>query len=226
MTDKIQEIKFDIDLTRPILWQYDSKPRILSLINQKNEYYQKIQYDFWNDWRDDVFSILTAESFGLVVWAIILGAPTNIFIRDEDQEIFWGFGEHNGGFDTSNFTNQSSPNVKLTVEQGRLFLLLRYNQLTGNSTVTFINEMLSRILGPTVGTVYVLDSLNMDYITYVMDFYPPSWLWFIFTQCNVLPRPSGIRYRFLLGDTANWGFGEHNENFDNGNFEISVYELG
>ena len=226
MTDKIQEIKFDIDLTRPVLWQYDSKPRILSLINQKNEYYHNIQYDFWNDWRDDVFSILTADAFGLIVWAIILGAPTNIFIREVDQRIPWGFGEYNRNFDDSNFSNRSSANIKLTVEQGRLFLLLRYNQLTGNSTVTFINEMLARILGPTVGTVYVLDSLNMDYITYVLDFRPPQWLWFIFTQCNVLPRPSGIRYRFVIAANDSWGFGEFRQNFVNGNFASPFFITG
>ena len=64
-------------------------------------------------------------------------------------------------------------------------------------------------------------------MTYVFTFIPDSEMWFIATNADVFPRPTGVRinYMILTGPMQNWGFGNNNKNFNSGNF-IKPYMEG
>ncbi len=214
--NRIQETVFGEDLTKAQLWEYNQAEILQSLIAQKNAWYATNQTQFWSDWVSDVFDIRTCGQFGLVVWSIILNIPLNVNVVPTSGPAF-GFGVLNQNFNNGNFQISEAATVDLTIEQQRSLLLLRYNQLTGNCTVPFINRMLKNILGE-YGSIYVLDPLDMSRIIYVVDFLPSPELWFILYQADVLPRPAGVKIEFIIRGFEVFGFGSFNQNFNNGNF--------
>jgi hypothetical protein len=195
LSDTIENFSFAIDLTMALLWQYNMAENLTNLVEQKNAWYQTNQVAFWTDFISDIFDIRTCNQFGLVVWSIILNIPLHIPVPPPPAQPTFGFGSYNKNFNNGNFTTIAPSVVSLNTDQQRILLLLRYNQLTGNCTVPFINWMLQRILG-SFGRIYVEDPLDMSSITYVLTFIPPSGLWFILSQCNVLPRPAGVNIQF------------------------------
>ncbi|WP_059215173.1 DUF2612 domain-containing protein [Escherichia albertii] len=75
MSNKIQEFQFSVDLLRAILWQYNVAENLQGILERKKDWYVINHEQFWSDWYRDVFNMDTANSFGLSVWAIILGIP-------------------------------------------------------------------------------------------------------------------------------------------------------
>lgn len=123
---------------------------------------------------------------------------------------------HRYNFNRGNF-GTSQAGVGLTLAQKRILLQLQYYKLISRCTVPEINERVSAILGEQ-GSVYVLDSNNMQYITYVFGFQPNSALQFILENFDVLPRPAGVGVRFIISTRPAFGFGSFNKNFNNGTF--------
>jgi hypothetical protein len=123
----------------------------------------------------------------------------------------------NLNFNNGNFGSLTSQPANLTTDQKRILLLLRYFKLTTLPSVTAINEGLKRILG-SYGGVYVLDGLNMTYVTYVFGFQPDSALSFILNNYDVMPRPAAVGVRYVISTRATFGFGPYNKNFNNGTF--------
>lgn len=91
MTTTIQDIDFSVDLLKALLWQDNSAEKIESLLQQKQDWYNINQEQFWSDWVTNVFDLRTANQFGLAVWAIILGMPTSAVIQPLNK-INFGFG--------------------------------------------------------------------------------------------------------------------------------------
>lgn len=56
-----------------LIWQYCNAPNLAQIIENEFAFYKKNVNDFFNDWYNDVFNLLTANTFGLNVWANILG---------------------------------------------------------------------------------------------------------------------------------------------------------
>jgi hypothetical protein len=119
-------------------------------------------------------------------------------------------------FNNGNF-GVSQAGVGLTLDQKRILLKLKYYKLISRCTVPEINERLNAILKP-YGSVYVLDSNNMRYITYVFGFQPNSALQFVLENFDVLPRPAAVGVRFIISTRPAFGFGPFNQNFNNGTF--------
>lgn len=71
----IRQFSFDVDLLRPLLWQYDGAPRLKTILQAENAWYAENHTQFWEDWQRDVFDLTTANDFGCAVWARILGMP-------------------------------------------------------------------------------------------------------------------------------------------------------
>ncbi len=123
----------------------------------------------------------------------------------------------NLNFNNGNFGSLTSQAANLTTDQKRILLLLRYFKLTTLPSVTAINAGLKRILG-SYGGAYVLDGLNMTYVTYVFGFQPNSALSFVLNNFDVMPRPAAVGVRFVISTRATFGFGPYNKNFNNGTF--------
>src|SRR5690606_22129864 len=90
----IQQFNYNVNLLQAVLWQYDESTNLLSLINQKQQWYNQYQTKFWEDWYDNVFNILTANQFGLSVWSYILNVPLFLDNVPEDpNKPIWGFNQ-------------------------------------------------------------------------------------------------------------------------------------
>lgn len=215
---RIQELDFSVDLLRNLLWQYNEAERLQRLIELKEEWYTLNHTTYWTDWVTDVFNLLTANDFGLAVWAIILNIPL-VVTPDPDppDKPIWGFGTGNTrvNFNNGNFASTSG-GFGLTTEQKRLVLRLRYFQLVNRATVPEINAFLAILFGP--NEVYVADTGDMR-ARYVFSNPPSSALELVLRSYDLLPRPAGVLVDYVIdGEADGWGFGRYRQNFTNGNF--------
>lgn len=212
----IQQFDFSVNLMRALLWQYNDATRLQSLLQQKQDWYNENQTQFWESWIRDVFDLRTANDFGLSVWAIILNIPLVIAgPEDETGKPIFGFGQYRKNFGNGNFASiQASA---LTTEQKRLVLRLRYFQLVTRGTVPEINRFLAYLFGGE-GIAYVNDGLNMTGL-YVFNVPISSELDAVLSQYDLLPRPAGVKIDYIVtGEVPSWGFGQYHSNFNNGNF--------
>lgn len=190
----IQQFTYSVDLLKAILWEYNSAPNLQAILSAKQAWYDENQTAFWENWFTDVFNLQTCNDFGCVVWAIILGIPLNFVTGNTPKAgTPWGFDVTNlSNFDGNyNFTSQQSGGIVFTTAQKRILLRLRYYQLTSRGSLTQTNKMLSDLLSP-FGTYYMVDNLNMT-MTFVSTGPAPSWLTFILTQMQILPKPASVK---------------------------------
>jgi hypothetical protein len=240
---KIQEFDYSVNLLEALLWQYNSATRLQFLLSQKNFWYIVNQQNFWEDWYTNVFNLQTANLFGLAVWSYILNIPLFIEVTpDPLGKPLWGFNEIDGSFpsyintyenfDNGNFTTRGSV-ITLTEEEQRLILRLRYYQLVSRGATPDTNQFLSVLFKnytptyPEYGIAYVLDGLDMT-ITYVFNFNLSQAFRYIFQYYDILPRPAGVKIKYIILDGDTWGFNEIdgsfpdyiniNQNFENGDF--------
>ena len=218
--DNIQQLNFTVNLLQAILWQYNNAVNLQGLLQQKQDWYDTNQTNFWEGWIADVFTLSTATAFGLSVWSIILGQPTYINNGPAPTNYpAWGFGSYRKNFTNGNFENTTGLTYQLPPQWARLVLQLRYFQLTTAGTVPEVNRML-KFLFSDLGSVYLFDRLNMTQ-KYIFNFQLPSTLSLILQNFDILPRPAGVESSYIQGNLLSWGFGQYHTNFDNGNFATS-----
>jgi len=235
---KIQEFDYKVDILQTLLWQYDQALKLQSLLFSKQIFYDFQYSAFWEDWFNDVFNLITADEFGLHVWAIILNLPLSIGVDpDKIGKPIWGTNVFNapdpsaiqGGrnFENGSFTTSGSQS-QLTIDEQRLVLRLRYYQLVSAGSLTQTNTFLAYLFKD-LGEVYALDGLDMS-ITYVFNFNVSQQLLYILSTYDILPRPAGVKIKYYIKSDSIFGFNEvpminDNMNFQNGNF-ISEFILG
>ena len=217
----IQEFNYDVNLLRAILWQYNESTNLLSLVTQKQEWYNVNQTEFWTDWYNNVFNLQTANFFGLAVWSIILNISMYVPYEPEpDDKPIWGFNNNASyptlentyvNFGMGNFSTRNDV-IVLTEEEQRFLLRLRYYQLTTRGEVWDINKFLNYLVSTSnigfTGTMYALDDLNMTMryaITNASTF--PLNLLDVLVKEDILPRPAGVGITGIVLDYgATWGF--------------------
>ena len=201
MSQTIQQLDYTVNVLRPLLWQYNQADNLRGLLELKQVFYDREQRDFWQNWYRDVFDLRTANDFGLTVWSIILNFPVNIeTTRSPNDYMAIGFNTEVGISPTnnsiSNFSNGNfatpadSPLEGLSTEHRRLVLRIRAFNLMNDATVPSINRMLS-VLFPNQGA-YLEDGNDMT-LTYHFTTIDAR-LRFLFTEVDILPRPSATRY--------------------------------
>lgn len=195
MPARIQDYKPSVDVLSAILWQYDSAPNLISLVTQKQQWYEENHVAFWNDWVRDVFDIRTANDFGLSVWSIILDLPLYTD-TPTSTDVGWGFGEFRRNFNNGNFLPPQNSIVSLTTETKRTLLRIRYFQLVGDGNVISINRFFSKLLG--YRTIYAVDNFDMT-MDYHFDHYQTtSELRYAVQLINILPSPTGVGINLIL----------------------------
>lgn len=218
MSASIEEFDFSVDVLSALLWRNNDAASLQSLLQSKQDWYAQNFEQFWDEWYVNVFNIDTANEFGLSVWALILGIPLTLIVEPNAGPQF-GFGPASNGrqnFNRGNF-GASQSGVGLTLEQKRLLLKLRYYKLVSRCTVPEINARM-KVLFSQYGSVYVLDGNNMEFITYVFGFSPDAALRFVLENFDVLPRPAAVGIKTIVATRPVFGFGEFNQNFNNGTF--------
>lgn len=235
----IQEFNYLVNLLQAILWQYDESTNLLSLINQKQQWYNTYQTQFWQNWYTNVFNLLTANEFGLSVWSYILFVPLFLENTPEPADApIWGFNQIISfptlentylNFQHGNFSTKGLI-ISLTVEEQRFLLRLRYFQLSDRGSITVINQFLNYLLATSninySGSIYALDGLDMTmtYIFTASGF--SSNLLNAIQTLDLFPRPTGVRIRIHINYGFQFGFNagtfghyeNTNKNFGNGNF--------
>lgn len=218
MTTGIKELDCSVDLLRVILWQDENAENLRGLLELKQQWYEENHCQFWKDWYRDVFDLNTANDFGLRVWSEILDLP--LFATNQpspDDYPAWGFdSDTNRNFDNGNFAVDENSAFLLTTEQRRIILKLRYFQLITRGAIPEINRFLATLFGD--GFIYALDGLDMTMV-YVNTERLPAELRRAIVDLDLLPRPAGVKIRYVDGSLLSWGFdSDSNQNFDNGNF--------
>jgi len=213
MAGTIQQFDFSVDLLRAILWQYNDAAGLQSLLASKARWYEENQRDFWTNWRRDVFDLTTANEFGCAVWGLILGLPLSIGQPGSGNRPVWGFGPLNEPFEQANFGRTSDGVSRLTLEQKRLILRLRYFQIVSDGSVPFVNFTLQTVFGQG----YVVDNHDMT-LTYVFQTELPVQVRQVLDLFDLLPRPAGVGTNIVYLTDPVWGFGPNNQNFENAPF--------
>ena len=213
---------FQINLLQSILWQYNEATNLLSLLNQKQAWYEKYQSQFWLDWYNNIFNLVspTLNIFGATVWSIILNVPLFIALTPPENpaDSIFGFNAWDPTEPTLlNNTNWNFygitalniganfypiPDLSLSIFEQQFLLRLRYFQLTNLGDIVDINEFLrylcinNLIDYPANETIYVIDNYTMS-ITYHFtspDF--PAGLFEAITSLDLWPRPAGVAITF------------------------------
>jgi len=227
---QVQEFDYSVDLLRAILWQYDKAEHIKGLLESKSAWTEENFTQYWTDWYNNVFNLPTANTFGLAVWSKILNIP--FFVptgTDPAGKPIFGFNEVTTfpsyvntyqNFENGNFSVLGGT-IRLTEEEQRVVLRLRYFQLTSRGAIPEINTFLDGLFasaGPIYsGNAWVLDGLNMT-MRVVFDFEIPSQMRTVLQRYDLIPRPAGVGIEYLELDSEVFGFGAENQNFENGNF--------
>lgn len=186
----IQELNLSVNLLKAIIWEYDSAPNIVGILNGEKAWYDTNQTQFWENWIVDVFDLRTANNFGLTVWSIILGQSLYTSFAPSVSTPYFGFGADNQNFGTYNFATATGGNNVYSTEISRLLLRLRYFQLTNSGTVPEANRMLQYLFG-IYGGGYLIDNLNMTQ-TYMFNFAIPAEMSYMLLHTDILPRPAGV----------------------------------
>jgi hypothetical protein len=235
----IQQFNYNVNLLQAILWQYDESTNLVSLINQKQEWYDTYQSQFWTDWYNNVFNILTANQFGLSVWSYILNLPLYLDNTPEPSDKpVWGFNNNSLyptlentylNFGMGNFSTKSTI-ISLSVEEQRFLLRLRYFQLSDNGVVSNINSFLDYLCRTSsidyAGTIYALDGLDMTMTYVITDPGFPDDLIEAISILDLFPRPTGVKIKIHVNYGVQFGFNSGtfgsyentNKNFGFGNF--------
>ena len=207
----IQQFDFSIDLLKVVKWEYDQAPNLRTLLGLKQDWYTSNHEQYWTDWERDVFNLLTANDFGLNVWSIILNLPlyAGAGASRNDYPAF-GFASFGTNFDNGNFARDASAASRLSLEQKRSLLRLRWWQITSDGSMPSINRALNDVFGD---GVYVLDSHNMTMNVVYQN--PPSNLMIsMLKEFDLIPRPSGVKINHLVRPKDVFGFADYGLNFD------------
>lgn len=229
---RIENFDFTVNLPQVLQWERNDAVSSISLVNQKQAWYQENHTQFWLDWMNNVFNLLTADAFGLAVWSIILDVP--YFVMDLDPDFdkpLWGFNQEPPintylNFENGNFSSNNFPETVLTLEEQRIVLRLAYFKYTTDGAIPGINVFLDLIfndpMGILQGGAWCLDGFTM-FIVYVFNCPISTALLTVLQQYDILPRPAGVKIKYRLLNNVTFGFNEQPPinnfvNFENGGF--------
>lgn len=212
----VQQFDFSVNLLKALLWEHDKAEELISLVSQKQDWYNVNQTEFWTNWYRDVFDLDTANDFGLSVWSRILNVQLSFDVPSSKTKAAFGFGVNHKNFNNGNFARGSNGEIQLNAAQKRIVLKLRYFQLITRGAVTEINQFLKMIFGDQ-GRAFVVDNLDMT-ATYFFSFTPDANLRTVLQQFDILPRPAAVGVKWQVQTKPSWGFGVNHLNFNNGNF--------
>jgi hypothetical protein len=243
----IELFDFSVNVLESIIWQYENAPNIVSLITQKQTWYNTNQTQFWTNWYNNVFNLAGDQMnlFGIAIWSIILDVPLYVPITPEpNNKPIFGFNEIVGSWPTllnsylnfgnSNFSTRGQ-SIILSLEEQRFLLRLKYFDLTTRGDIKDINSFLAYLVSTSTinytGTIYALDGFNMT-MTYVFTKEFPYQLLRALQELDILPRPAGVGIRYYINYGKSWGFNQivgslpnlenSNLNFGNGNFATGL----
>jgi len=199
-----------IDITKSIIWQYNDNKPLIGVVENQQSFIDKDVTGFFNDFYNNIYNVETANLFGLLVWARILGLTVPAFVVTPSQ--WFGFNSNATNFNAGYYPSMRS----LPVAQLRLLIKLRYIYLTTFANIDNITEQLSKILPG----LNVLDTLKMEIIiTYPTTF--TSDVQYLLNNFfnEIIPIPATVGTQYRVNYPKWFCFtGADGVNFNNGNF--------
>jgi hypothetical protein len=181
---------FSADFSDVILWQYETATNLKNLISKKQEFYNQSIDKFFNDWYTDVFNIDTANYFGLIVWAIILGCSEYVELTSKIGQKAFGFGEFHKNFYESNFA-LTSYIYSLPTESLRKVLKAQMYNFNSNGSLYDINKVLNVIYPE--HNPYATYDRETNVLTYHFPVPLSEEDMNIVMFSNMLPAPVGVK---------------------------------
>lgn len=179
---------FNADIESEITWQFDNSDAVKTLIYGKHDFYKENVTDFFNDWYRDVFNLDTANYFGLIVWAIILGCTEYIEITQKISKNTIGFSDTHKNFHESNFA-LSNYIYTLKIEQLRKVLKAQMYNFNSTGSIYDINKLLAFIFPDNNPYITVDGKVITIHFPIALDDDDLS----IVTFSNMLPLPVGCK---------------------------------
>lgn len=216
----IQEFDYFTDIKQSILWQYNEATNLLSLINQKQSWYDEYLSVFWALWELLVFDLQTCDVFGAAIWSILLDVPLFIHEDGNPAQPTWGFNAYDPtfpdllntylNFENGNFSSVNQE-LSLSLEQQKFLLRLRYFQLSTLTNIAgmisddypgiysinwFLNYLCTNNEIDYAGTIYVIDNLDMTITYHFTSDSFPGQLFTALVMLDLFPRPAGVGVTF------------------------------
>ena len=208
----------EINLLSALDWQRSGADIAKKFIENEQDWLKINHCDFWNDWQKNVFSLATANDFGLAVWSIILNEDISGYQggAPEDYPNF-GFDVDAENFYDGSFAAQDGITYEYSTEQKRILLQLKaFKVLAMGGSVFQTNTAMANIFGS--GVILAFDNFDMSYVYQLRESTLSNFIIEINTR-DLLPRPIGIEVSEIrIVASSTFGFSEFDENFNDGNF--------
>lgn len=193
----IYELDTSTDLLQNITWQYDKSPALITLINAEQDFFNENVRDFFNSWVENVFNLKTANRFGLLIWAVILGCTSYMEMTQRLSGSSIGFKAGHQNFFQANFgvssvvTNLSTPSLrKLLTAQ-----MLNFNS---NGSIADINRVLAVLFAE--NRAYASMDIEKNTLTFNFPIALDEDELGLVLFTNILPAPIGVKRVINNGD--------------------------
>ena len=191
MAQQINNVNFTIDCLKVHLWQYDKADKLNAVLKGTERFLSVAVTQFWEKYLTDIFTVGTANTFGLDLWGKTLGIARPQYADEND--------------------------VVRTVsdEMYRRMLIGAIYKFNMTGTVPEINYYLQYVFG--TKQVYIIDHLDMT-ISVIFSRELTAEEIAVLSSPNFIPRPAGVNINIPARDKI-FGFnGSELEPFDNGVF--------
>lgn len=165
------------NVEQTIISQYANSPTIVKLVQNMNEYVRP-DADFDNFYAF-IFSVDTAQGFGLDIWGRIVGVSRAVFTDT-------AYAQDDNAF--------------------RELILLKALSNISTSSAPAINQLLQNWMSGR-GRCYVTDLGNME-MAYVFEFVLQPFEIDILTQGGIFLRPAGVGATLITSEFPVFGFSE------------------
>ena len=163
---KTANYNYQQDLSKVILWQYDSAERFKKLVAGEQLFMDNAITKFWKDFNTNIFNLATCNTFGLELWGKLLGIARPTYL---DSGVAHEYND----------------------EQYRLVLQAKIYLLTFDGSVCALNKFFKMIFPEY--PVVIIDNYDMTVtIGFVQE--PTDDIKTILRNNDFLPRPSGVEY--------------------------------
>ena len=213
----------EINLLSALDWQRSGADIAKKFIENEQGWLKINHCDFWNNWKKNVFSLATANDFGLAVWSIILDENISGSVApslNQDFDLGFNIDDENffdGTFEVGSFASKNEGSYEFTTDQKRILLQLKaFKVLAMGGPIYQTNQAMANIFG--TGVILAFDNFNMSYIYQLRESTLSNFIVEI-NRRDLLPRPVGIEISEIrIVASSTFGFSEFDENFNNGNF--------
>lgn len=219
MGASVREFNYSVDLLTVLQWQDNRASKVEAIINNLQAITTEYNETFWENWVSDVFTLKTANDFGLCVWCIILGLP--VILESQDPSPVFNFNRPEN-FDHAPFARNGNA-VVLDSEDLRILLQLRAYKLMSAGYIEDVNRVLTAVFSQYgAGAVVAVDNSALAISTamlwtYYINYEMSAQLFRALIYYDIFPRATGVRLVYSFNASSYFNFNRP-QNFGSGFF--------